>query len=31
LASMLIDAARRIAFDVEDAFWTKPKSPREAA
>jgi IclR family transcriptional regulator, KDG regulon repressor len=31
LASMLIDAARSIAFEVEDAFWTKPKSPREAA
>jgi IclR family transcriptional regulator, KDG regulon repressor len=31
LAAMLMDAARGIALEVDDSFWTKPRSPREAA
>jgi IclR family KDG regulon transcriptional repressor len=31
LAARLIEAAKSIAPQVDDTFWTKPKSPREAA
>ena len=31
LAAMLIEAAKGIALEVDDGFWTKPESPREAA
>jgi IclR family KDG regulon transcriptional repressor len=31
LAAMLIEAAKGIALETDDGFWTKPKSPREAA
>jgi IclR family KDG regulon transcriptional repressor len=31
LAATLIDAAKTIAAQVNDVFWTRPRSPREAA